>query len=76
VTGPEERQSVFGEVPDRAGGLGDIVRPAAFNTPMAGLRSAAIARGALPVWTLRASSPNATSRMWWPELSIAQGPRT
>jgi hypothetical protein len=43
---------------------------------MARFRRAAIVRGALPVWTVEASSANTTSLTWWLEFSIPQCPRT
>ncbi|NJP46843.1 transposase [Streptomyces sp. PRB2-1] len=46
------------------------------SLPMAGFRNEAIARGALPVWTVKESSAKTTSRTWWLEFSTAQCPRT
>ena len=42
---------------------------------MARLRKVAMARGAVPAWTVEASSAKVTSRMWCEEFSIPQCPR-
>jgi len=56
--------------------LAMLSAPSSRSLPMARFRRAAIARGALPVWTVEASSANTTSLTWWLEFSIPQCPRT
>jgi hypothetical protein len=56
--------------------LAMLSAPSSRRAPMARLRSAAMARGALPVCTVEASSSKVRSRTWWPAFSTAQCPRT
>jgi hypothetical protein len=44
--------------------------PSRRSLPMARFRKAAITRGALPVWTVEASSAKTTSLTWWLAFSI------
>ncbi len=55
--------------------LAMLVAPRIFRVPVARFLKVAMARGAVPVWTVEASSRKVTSRMWWEEFSMLHSPR-